>query len=191
MTVSCRSSSPSSSSPRPSEPGSGLARRRRAAGPRRADGVGNVPRRPFVGVVSVHAKQITRAAVALGEARYGSLRAPGDQPELVRVEGAHELLRRLGVLELGQIKAHHLRPPAGRARLSAHGRARGLVRMYGSGHAPELENVGTWAFPCAVIRYRAWIRTPLSGHSRAEGLAKMHGPGHPPVQSFKCENVAA
>ena len=37
MTVSCRSSSPSSSSPRPSEPGSGLARRRRAAGPRRAE----------------------------------------------------------------------------------------------------------------------------------------------------------
>ena len=28
-----------------------------------------------------------------------------------------------------------------RARLSVHGRARGLVKMYGSGHAPALENV--------------------------------------------------
>ena len=72
----------------------------------------------------------------------------------------------------------HVRPQAGRARLSAHGRARGLVKMDGSGHAPDVENVGIWAFPCAGIRKNVWIRTPPSGHSRARGLAKVHGSGH-------------
>ena len=51
-----------------------------------------------------------------------------------------------------QREVHAARATAGRARLSAHGRARGLVRMYGSGHAPDLENVGIWAFPCAGAR---------------------------------------
>ena len=35
-----------------------------------------------------------------------------------------------------QREVHAARATAGRARLSAHGRARGLVNMYGSGHAP-------------------------------------------------------
>ena len=73
----------------------------------------------------------------------------------------------------------HVRPQAGRARLSAHGRARGLVRMYGSGHAPDLKNVGFEAFPCAGTRNNAWIRAPLSEHSRAQGLVKMYGSGYP------------
>ena len=61
---------------------------------------------------------------------------------------------------------------AGRARLSAHGRARGLVKMCGTGHAPDLENIGIWAFPRAGARKNAWIRAP-------------------PIESFKYENVAA
>ena len=58
-----------------------------------------------------------------------------------------------------QREVHAARATAGRARLSAHGRARGLVRMYGTGHVPDLENVGISAFPCAGARKSAWIRT--------------------------------
>ena len=78
-----------------------------------------------------------------------------------------------------QREVHAARATAGRARLSAHGRARGLVRMYGSGHAPDLENVGIWALPRAGTQIDAWIRAPLFGHSRARGLSKMYGSGHP------------
>ena len=77
-----------------------------------------------------------------------------------------------------QREVHAARATAGRARLSAHGRARGLVRMYGFGHAPDLENVGIWAFPRTGIRNNAWIRAPLSGHFRVQGLGKMHGSGY-------------
>ena len=79
-----------------------------------------------------------------------------------------------------QREVHAARATAGRARLSAHGRARGLVRMYGSGHAPDLENVGIWALSCGGIRNNAWIREALSGHSRAQRFVKMHGSGHAP-----------
>ena len=69
----------------------------------------------------------------------------------------------------------HMRPQAGRARLSAHGRARGLVRRYGPGHAPDLENLEIWwAFLCAGTRNNAWIRILPSGHSRARRLVKMY-----------------
>ena len=78
-----------------------------------------------------------------------------------------------------QREVHAARATAGRARLSAHGRARGLVKMYGSGHAPDLENVGIWAFPCAGTRNNARIRAALSGHPRAQGLVKIDGSGHP------------
>ena len=71
-----------------------------------------------------------------------------------------------------QREVHAARATAGCARLSAHGCARGWVRMYGSGHAPDLENVRIWAIPCGGTRNNAWIRS-------AQGLVKMNGSGHP------------
>ena len=53
-----------------------------------------------------------------------------------------------------------------------------FLRTVGTGHGPDLENVGISAFPCAGTRNNAWIRAPLFGHPRAQGLAKVHGSGH-------------
>ena len=79
-----------------------------------------------------------------------------------------------------QREVHAARATAGRPRSSFCARScAGVGQRYGSGHAPDLENVGIWAFPCAGTRNNAWIRVPLSGHFRAQGLVKIDGSGLP------------